>query len=105
MSAIQPSMRRLIAFLTERGFITTDSGDGVTNVKAGMEDALDYPHVFMVSDDVTADADHLAAVLLHERGIVLSACFAGPRWIQGSYDPIGKQGVVMLAGVTDKDLW
>ncbi len=43
---IQPAMRSLVRWLRILDFDTTDSGDGVTNVQAGMEGALDEPHVF-----------------------------------------------------------
>lgn len=45
-SEIQPRMRLLVWFLRERlGLDTCDSGDGIENIEAGMECAVDYPHV------------------------------------------------------------
>jgi hypothetical protein len=44
-AAISPGVRRLVVALRERGFETTDSGDGVANVEAGMEGALTVAHV------------------------------------------------------------
>lgn len=46
---IQPAMRNTVQWLRAMDLKTTDSGDGITNVAAGMEGALDIPHVFMVS--------------------------------------------------------
>ncbi len=44
---IQPTMKDTIQWLQDLGYHTTDSGDGILNVEAGMEGALDYPHVFI----------------------------------------------------------
>ena len=44
---ITPGVTKLVAFLQSLGFNTTDSGDGVVNTDLCMEDALDFPHVFM----------------------------------------------------------
>ena len=43
---IQPTMARTVEWLQDRGFDTCDSGDGVLNVEAGMEGALEFAHVF-----------------------------------------------------------
>lgn len=45
LEKIQPKMRPVVEFLNQNGFKTTDSGDGVTNVEAGMEGAMNFPHV------------------------------------------------------------
>lgn len=62
---VQPTMRRTVAFLRAMGLDTTDSGDGVANVQAGMEGSLAFPHVCAVVDGESAlrRAEKLAATL------------------------------------------
>ncbi len=43
-------MRKAVELLNKAGFKTTDSGDGVTNVEAGMEGALPFPHIIVRLD-------------------------------------------------------
>jgi hypothetical protein len=46
---LNPGIRDLVRELREvHGLNTTDSGDGVTNVEAGMEGALEEKHVFIL---------------------------------------------------------
>lgn len=40
IAACDPGIRRVVAWLRERGFKTTDSGDGVTKPSAGDDDAM-----------------------------------------------------------------
>lgn len=97
---ILPTMRNTVAWLQALGFQTTDSGDGVTNVAAGMECALTFPHVFMVvdPDDIIEDTDRL-----------YEACRArnllGPTIrVESSYNPEDRIAVLGLYGVTDQTL-
>lgn len=62
INQIQIGMRDTVLWVRSLGFNTTDSGDGVTNVEAGMEGAMDIPHVFMpIASDGMAygEADRL----------------------------------------------
>jgi hypothetical protein len=100
IAACDPGIRRVVAWLRERGFKTTDSGDGVAKPAAGDEDALTEPHVFMVTHrDALADAaDRLQAEL--------AAAGFTPRAgrVQSSYDPADGVAVLALVGIDDRDL-
>ena len=50
LEGISPGVRDLVKDLTERGFVTTDSGDG-TNHAEGMECALPFRHVYGIIPD------------------------------------------------------
>lgn len=96
---IQPRMRRLVALLQSVGFQTTDSGDGVTNVEAGMEDALDFPHVFM-----TCDSRKLVEEARRLLTIVRTWIRATEFQIECTYSPVDDTAVLALYGLTDDDL-
>lgn len=92
---IQPTMRRLVTWLQGMGFKTCDSGDGVLNVEAGMEGALDYPHVFMTVDP---------AKMLEEAHRLHRACATAGLWdadIEVCYKPSDGLAILMLTEVTD----
>ena len=95
---INPGIRKLVRRLRAARFATTDSGDGVTNVKAGMEGALAVPHVFMVVStcDLAAEADRLRR-LVRSWGVSCEE-------ITASYNPEDKIGVLALMGVEDSDI-
>lgn len=103
LESIQPKMRRLVLWLNRHEFITTDSGDGVTNVAAGMEGALSIPHVVCrVEPDKLIDESHR----LH---VHCEMSLDGEWWIEASYAPNTwsvKHGValVILYGATDDNL-
>ncbi len=44
IAELSPGIRQAVMWFNERGYETTDSGDG-SNFEAGMECALEYPHV------------------------------------------------------------
>lgn len=97
---IQPTMARTVEWVRSLGLHTTDSGDGVTNVAAGVEGALDYPHVFAV---VHGSHDSMQAVhglwnAVESRGL------CGVATVELSYDPATRMGIVALCGVTDANL-
>lgn len=102
---INPGIVRTVALLNRLGFETTDSGDGKTNVEAGMEEALDFPHVVIRSckRDLARDADGLVAELEHI-GVKLSPQGQGPVWIEATYDPADGTALVMLCGLDDAAL-
>ena len=104
LDAVQPTLHRLVSWLNEHDFRTTDSGDGVTNVEAGMECALDFAHVFIEAGEaprLVPEADRLKA-LLEVEGITLDDQ-EGP-YIEASYRPTDKVPIVALYGLTDADL-
>lgn len=98
---LDPGVRMLVSLLRQHGFETTDSGDG----KSKGKDGLDVPHVHMVchAQLVAFEADRLHRVLsLH--GVTIqpidnpeSPC------IQATYDPasVDSTAVISLFGVTD----
>lgn len=62
---IQPRMRPLVRFLRlQLKLDTCDSGDGVENVEAGMECAVDYPHVTCLLSDVDGPIEVKAEAVL-----------------------------------------
>lgn len=111
MSEITPGIAKLVAYLQAEGFVTTDSGDGVTNVALQMECAEDVPHVFISvpNDQAHAEADRLMAKMA-ELGVEFESPDArfdepGPVTIRASYDPILKNSQIILIGIVDEDLW
>lgn len=97
-SVIQPAMRQTVRWLRNMGMNTTDSGDGFTNVEAGMEFALDLPHVFIVTTPLLGylDANTIWGVM----------CRYGLDKIEGvlvesTYSPNDKKVVIAVYGVTD----
>lgn len=93
---IQPTMVRTVAWMQSHGFKTCDSGDGVLNVEAGMEGALDFPHVFaqVPPPEMVALATWLR-ILADVEGI-------GGK-VECSYSPDDGVAMVALYGVTDAD--
>jgi hypothetical protein len=87
--SLDEGVREVVAFLREKGFNTTDSGDGT---KTDMDCALPYPHVFIFVEEnyLTLDADTLLNVLV-QAGVEVQ-----PGDIGASYDPHDKSAVLML---------
>ena len=82
--ALDPGIRGLVRELRERGWATTDSGDGTK----AMGCALPYPHVFVLVDYEECLASDARG--LHEE--------YGPRgWqVEASFRPADGMGIVML---------
>jgi len=97
---LTPGIRKTVLWLREHGFDTTDSGDGVTNVEAGMEDALDIPHVHMVISTrrMVSAARDLYDLLLSRKIAVDHGT------IQSTYDPVSGVATLSLYGVDDSML-
>lgn len=118
---IHKNMTRLVALLQANNFHTTDSGDGVTNVEAGMEMALDYAHVFIMVpiEKAVAEADRCLK-LLQDNGVdffirdmyhdetVTEYCELMSRRpsLVMSYEPAQDStiAVIQLINITDLDL-
>lgn len=94
---IQPRMRQTVRWLRSMGFDTCDSGDGVTNVEAGMEDALEMPHVMMTVKK---------ANMIYEADRLYHACLETKIHgkIEASYDPEDESAIIILYDVTDEML-
>lgn len=99
-SKLNPGIRDVVRLLRENGFITTDSGDGVTNVQAGMEGALKIPHVVCRTgeDFIIMEANRMFD-LLKSKGIDV-----GPGQIESVYCPLQKIVTITLWGITNTDL-
>jgi hypothetical protein len=98
---LDPGIRRVVAWLTEHGFRTTDSGDGRTKFTngAGPPDALPFPHVFMRTSPqmMVRDADRLRSLVEKEglrEGVLIEA----------TYSPYDGCGILALIGVADAAL-
>lgn len=84
---LDPGVRDVVRRLVECGFITTDSGDGVT--KPAEQRTMDTPHVMCVTaaETLITAADYMQTVL-------------GDDWtIQASYDP--KDGSAVLVAMLE----
>jgi hypothetical protein len=108
MDHLCPGIAKTVHWLQSEGFITTDSGDGVSN--EGMECALDFPNVFMVvpPSRIVPECNRLMK-LLREKGVEAGGLTpdGSPKpHINGSYDPSGKgEAIVSLFYVDDKLLF
>lgn len=100
INEIQPTMRKIVNILTALGYQTTDSGDGVLNVEAGMEEALEVPHVMMVveTDNLINEAEKLHEYIATR---VKPSC---DFYCEIAYSTADKKCVLMLMGVRDEDL-
>lgn len=103
--SITPGIRQLVAWLNSKGFETTDSGDGVTNVEAGMECAMATPNVAIaVSPDVlVSETRRLFSLLVSELKVAVSRINedASTVMIQATFDPGDESAVIMLTGLDD----
>jgi hypothetical protein len=100
LSQVQPAMRRTVALVRSMGLETTDSGDGVTNVLAGMEHALDVAHVHCVVDPedmIERSRELLCVVTDHVESL------EGVH-IQATYSPLDGVATLLLLGVSDARL-
>jgi hypothetical protein len=104
--ALTPGIRKTVELLRTNRFETTDSGDGKTNVAAGMEGAMEFPNVAIVipsAELLVAECRRLH-LLLKNRGVILHPQQMDP-WIpscQGMYDPSTNTALIVLTGVDDE---
>lgn len=100
---IDPGVRLLVEWLVDRGYNTTDSGDGVTKADLiASGDALDMPHVAMMitRERMVEDADRLHALLV-SAGIEPTSG-SGTVVIEASYNPAcGGPAILLLHGLND----
>lgn len=113
---LDPGIKRVVAALRARGFITTDSGDGVSKSGEllGRGCAEPYPHVFMVvsASALVEEADRLLMVvrggLFTEESV--AELSADPfdveqvRAIEATYSPVDGVCALALIGFGDADL-
>ena len=108
LESLTPGIRKTVAWLNGHGFKTTDSGDGHTNIDAGMEDALPFPHVVIhVSPEALVSESNRLRDLVESHGIPVQPLGPGidTPSIQANYDPAEPIGLIMLSGVDDASLF
>jgi len=111
-------VEKVVRLLNENGFKTTDSGDGHTNVNAGMEMALPFPHVMIVVTDpstLSVEADRLVQ-LLKDQGVDFQLPVMGESMtetvetskrlpsVEAIYSPLDGYAIITLLNVVDSDL-
>lgn len=104
VAPIAPNIRRVVKMLRSGGFETTDSGDGVTNVAAGMECAVDFPMVAIKPAGALEIEATRLLVFLREHGLVIEPQGHDAPCIQASFDPVDGSAVILLIGVHDEML-
>lgn len=99
-AACTPGVREVVRRLRDEGFDTTDSGDGVANVEAGMEGALPIPHVVMVipTHEVVSGAERLLE-LVRSWGVPIGG--ASGALVESTYSPVDGVVLLTLFGVVD----
>ena len=112
INELSPEIKELVVWLNERGFETTDSGDG-SNHAEGMECASEQPMVAIQVDHpliLIQEADRLYQEL-KAKGVDLippeSDCdCVGITWpaVHASYDPVDGMAILVLLNVTSKDV-
>lgn len=104
---INPGVRRLVRLLNDNSFITSDSGDGLTNKPTMGDEALDYPHVMIPVEprDLVSEARRLKA-LLSEYGVIVPPTGMDETEpnICASFDPGDDSAIITLTNVSDLNL-
>lgn len=99
-ASLNPGIREVVSLLRQHGYDTTDSGDGITNIAAGMEGAIPAPHVHCVIDPASFmhAANKIVALLL------LNGVEVQPGMVQVVYDPMDGVCTVSVYGINDEML-
>jgi hypothetical protein len=108
IAALDPGIRRTVAWLRGHGFDTTDSGDGVTKFATGAmepEDLCDVPHVVMVTtlEALFPEANRLRNLLHEARGGAVWESFAGE--IDATCIRPAGINMIVLSGLNDLTLF
>ncbi len=104
LESISPGVRKLVVWLNDQGFKTTDSGDG-TNYKEGMSCALPFPMVAIECADAYSAIGQ--ATKLHLLVSEMGVCFGEgdpPKSLDMSWSPVDAASVIVLTNITDADL-
>lgn len=97
---LNPGIRRLVKMLRDAGFETIDSGDGITNVEAGMEGALKTPHVHcVVASKVMVQEAHRMLSLFTDAALDIES-----GQVQAMFDPVDGVATVSVYHLNDADL-
>jgi hypothetical protein len=97
---LTPGVARLVNTLRALGWETTDSGDGITNVAAGMEGALPFPHVVV---QLHSNQDQRNAAWRMRHHIEAIATLEGVA-IEATYSPLDSTSLLMVYYVDDSKL-
>lgn len=111
-ASLDPGVRRLVHWLNERGYRTTDSGDGITKLEIGFtaerHNISDHPYVAMVfsPSELIQEVDRLVVLLRDKFGVEVQRhgrCEPedAPQ-IDAYYCPIDKEAVAVLQHVNDE---
>ena len=100
LAEIDPGVRRLVALLNERGFNTTDSGDGVS--KDPEARWIEHPHVFIRCES----PEHMIAQSYRVVDVLTEV---GVRWdgaanVEATWSPVDGVAIIMVTHVSDADL-
>ena len=101
LDTLNPGIWRTVLWLRGHGFNTCDSGDGVTNVAAGMEGARDHGHVVIQLEsraELFVACDRIVELLAE---LDVSTAQPGGVLVQGMYVP-GDVPIVDVSNVTDE---
>lgn len=104
---LDPGIRQLVRILNNRGFVTTDSGDGYSKDEEAR--VFDQPHVCISldsPDDIIPAADRLIEVMATYGVEIVTQ---GPEdvktpCIQVDYCPVTRRASMLLMDVLDEDL-
>jgi hypothetical protein len=96
---LDPGIRKVVRWMRENGFETTDSGDGET--KTDMDCAFDMPNVAVhcTRADLFIEADRLADMIRTHLPRVYQEVH-----IEASYDPMDRSCVLLLLRLHDRML-
>jgi hypothetical protein len=103
---LDPGITKVVAWLQEHEFTTTDSGDGKSKAELiATGDALDFPHVFMTVDrEFIIEEAHRLRIELENAGITpVSSGMVGVTVVV-TYDPVDETAILMLTGLDDSML-
>lgn len=98
--SLNPGIRKLVALLNANGFVTVDSGDGVTH-----DHDCDREYAYVVCqtepDLLLRETDGLVALMAKHGVSVMAQSEDGTPCIQATYDPIDGSALIDLMNVTD----
>ena len=101
IDGLSPGVRDLVVWLNSHGFETTDSGDG-SNHAAGMDGAVEFPLISVVTKPATmpADAGRLMRAMI-ARGVQFGPGPNDPS-IEGVFWPYNSTAMLILTNVTSE---
>lgn len=98
MSNLNPNIRKTVALLNGGGFVTCDSGDGVTH---DYECDRDHGYVVVKLDEARKLISECHRLQAYLKPCLKNSCQAK---INGSYDPEDRTAFIDFSPITDDDL-